>query len=105
MRKKKKRQCEKCGAIHYLDVRFFRRTKKYYRHVCRECEREEKKWYRRMIKQGIPKTQAKQTGRTSPEKLAEKYAELFGVLRDRGANPAKINAAKADKILVQMGIV
>lgn len=100
----KKRQCKICGGIYNLDKRSFRRTRKYYLRVCRECEREEKKWYRRMVKQGILKTPAYQEGRTSPEKLAEKYAALFGVLRERGINPANVNAAKADKILVQVGI-
>lgn len=102
MRKKKKRQCKVCGGIYNLDRRSFRRVRKYYLRVCRECEREEKKWYRLMKKQGIAKTPARQQGRTSPEKLAEKYAEMFKALQECGVDPSKINAAKADKILVQI---
>jgi hypothetical protein len=100
----KKRQCKICGGIYNLDKRSFRRIRKYYRQVCRECEKEDKKWYRRMVKQGIPKTPAYQEGRTSPEILAEKYTALFEVLQVSGVNPAKINAAKADKIFIQVGI-
>jgi hypothetical protein len=100
----KKRQCKTCGGIYNLDRRSFRRTRKYYLRVCRECEREEKKWYRYMKKLGIAKTPTYQEGRTPPEKLAERYTALFGILREYGVNPTQINAGKADKILIQIGI-
>lgn len=104
MRIMKTRQCKECGAIHWLDTNSFRRIKTYYRQVCRECEKEEKKWYRHMQKLGLAKIPPKQQGRIPVEELEEKYTKIFERMQVMGVDSYQVSAGRADKILAEMGL-
>ncbi|MBN1456578.1 MAG: hypothetical protein JW912_01855 [Sedimentisphaerales bacterium] len=94
-----KRTCKKCNRVLVLDHKNFRKSKGYYVHTCRECDRAEKRYLRGCgnfkVKSG------KDIGRVPVESLVKKYDKVFTILDEHSIDYRKstMSAADVDRIL------